>query len=73
MREILKTNNPVLLSYAEALLKDAAIEHAVFDSHMSIMDGSLGILPRRLMVEDEQFNRAHALLRAGLGAQALEP
>ena len=62
MRDVLKTNDLVLLNYAEALLSDAGIEAVVFDGHMSVMDGSLGILPRRLMVADEDFNRARALL-----------
>jgi hypothetical protein len=67
MREILKSNNHVLLDFAQALLRDANIAHEVFDTNMSIMDGSLGILPRRLMVADEDFNRARTLLRDGLG------
>jgi Putative prokaryotic signal transducing protein len=72
MREILKSNNPVLLSFAQALLSDANIAHEVFDTNMSIMDGSLGILPRRLMVDDDDFARAQTLLRDGLGKQALD-
>jgi Putative prokaryotic signal transducing protein len=72
MREILKSNNPVLLSFAQALLDNAHIAHEVFDTNMSIMDGSLGILPRRLMVTDEDFARARTLLREGLGEQALD-
>jgi hypothetical protein len=72
MREILKSNNPVLLSFAQALLSDADIAHEVFDTNMSIMDGSLGILPRRLMVADEDFTRARTLLRDGLGQQAVD-
>lgn len=66
MRDILKTNDPVLLNFAEAVLADAGIKAAVFDSHMSIMDGSLGILPRRLMVSDGDFNRAKAILSGAL-------
>ncbi len=66
MREVLKTNNAVLLNFAEVLLKDARIEAVVFDGHMSVMDGSLGILPRRLMVADEDFARAELLLEDGL-------
>lgn len=62
MRDVLKTNDMVLLNYAEALLADAGIEAVVFDGHMSVMDGSLGILPRRLMVADEDFARARGLL-----------
>jgi len=66
MREILKSNNPVDLSYAEAVLKDAGIQSVVFDDHMSVMDGSMVILPRRLMVSDEDAAAATALLKDAL-------
>lgn len=67
MRAVLKTNNPVQLDFAQALLRDAGIGAVVFDNDMSIMDGSLGILPRRLMVTDEDFTRAQGILRDELG------
>ena len=66
MRAVLKTNNPVQLNFAEVLLTDACLQYVVFDSEMSVMDGSLGILPRRLMVADEDFSRAQAILRNGM-------
>jgi hypothetical protein len=66
MRDVLKTNDPVLLNFAQVLLTDAGIMATVFDSHMSVMDGSLGILPRRLMVSDDDFQRAFDLLKASL-------
>jgi len=66
MRDVLKTNNPVLLNFAQALLSDAGIDAVVFDGHMSVIEGSLGILPRRLMVANEDFNRAEQLLKDGL-------
>ena len=66
MREVLKTNNAVLLNFAEALLADAGIQAVVFDTHMSIMDGSLGVLPRRLMVPEEDVVRANAVLGGAL-------
>lgn len=62
MRDVLKTNDMVLLNFAEAVLSNAGIEAVVFDGHMSVMDGSLGILPRRLMVADEDHGRAMAVL-----------
>jgi hypothetical protein len=67
MREVLKTNNPVELNFAEVVLTDAGIESVVFDTHMSILDGSMVILPRRLMVADEDADRASALLADALG------
>jgi hypothetical protein len=66
MREILKSNNPVDLSFAEAVLKDAGIQSVVFDENMSVLDGSMVILPRRLMVSDDDEDRAVALLRVAL-------
>jgi hypothetical protein len=66
MREVLKSNNPVELSFAEAVLKDSGIDSVVFDVNMSVLDGSMVILPRRLMVSDDDADRAVALLRDAL-------
>jgi len=63
MRVVLKSNNPVILSYATHVLEESGIEALVFDTHASIMDGSTIMVPRRLMVADEDFNRAEKLLR----------
>ena len=68
MREILKTNNPVELSFASAVLKEAGIEAAIFDTNMSVLDGSMVILPQRLMVADEDEERAKALLKDAFAA-----
>jgi len=62
MKELLRTNNLVYLSFAQVVLKDAGIESLLFDSHMSVMDGSIGALPRRLMVADQEFARAQKVL-----------
>lgn len=66
MREILKTNDLVLLDFARVLLADAGIAATIFDSHMSVTDGSLGILPRRLMVAEEDYARAERVLKEAL-------
>lgn len=63
MRPVLKTTDPVVLDYAVHILKQEGIGAVVFDTHASVMDGSMGFLPRRLMVLDEDFDRAQALLR----------
>ena len=63
MRELVRTNNAVLITAIEALLKAAAIPHVVLDQHMSVLEGSLGILPRRLMVADRDLFMARAILR----------
>jgi hypothetical protein len=68
LREIVRTNDPVLVSAIEALLKGANIRHMVLDQNMSVLEGSLGVLPRRVMVADEDAAPARRLLTdAGLG------
>ena len=63
MRPILSTNDPVRLSFIVALLADAGIETVVFDTHASVADGSIGAIPRRLMVDDDLHARATMILR----------
>ena len=63
MEEILRTNDPVLLSFATALLSGEDIEAHVFDVHMSVLEGSIGALPRRLMTLREHADRARMILR----------
>jgi hypothetical protein len=68
MRELILTNDLVLISYVEALLAGQGIEAVVFDRNMSLMEGSIGAFPRRLVVEDDVWHRASRILReAGLG------
>jgi hypothetical protein len=62
MRELLRTNDLVLLSYASHVLGEAGITSFVFDSHMSALEGSIGALPRRLMVEEDEYLRARRVL-----------
>jgi hypothetical protein len=68
MRELVRTNDPVLVSAVEALLKGAGIHHVVLDQNMSVLEGSLGVLPRRVMVGDGDAAVARQVLTdAGLG------
>ena len=68
MREIVRTNDAVLITAIEALLTGAGIHHMVLDRYMSVLEGSLGMLPRRILVDDDQVNRARRLLTdAGVG------
>ena len=63
MKTVMKTTDPVRLSYAVSLLEDAGIAHLVADQHMSAIEGSIGIFPRRLMVADEDEASAQAALK----------
>lgn len=68
MREVVRSNDPVRLSFLTALLAESGIEAVMMDLHASIMEGSIGALERRLMVLDEDYERARALLEeAGEG------
>lgn len=63
MKELLRTTDPVKLAMATALLEGEGITAFELDVHMSVLDGSLGILPRRLMVRDGDWFMAQAVLR----------
>jgi len=63
MRELLRTNDPSVIAFATALLEAEDIAAFQMDVHMSVLEGSLGILPRRLMVRDSDHYRATAILR----------
>jgi len=62
MKELLRTNDLVRLSWVEALLSDAGIECLVLDGHASLVEGSIGAIQRRLMVDDGDLQRAQALV-----------
>jgi tRNA1(Val) A37 N6-methylase TrmN6 len=73
VRELVRTNNAVLITAIEALLKAADIPSMVLDHHMSVLEGSLGMLPRRIVVDEEHLEVARQLLEdAGL-AHELRP
>lgn len=63
MRVVATSNNPVRLSFLRVLLADAGIEAVVLDAFASAMDGSIGAIPRRLMVADDDYPRASRVLR----------
>jgi hypothetical protein len=68
VRELVRTNDIVLLSAIGALLDGADIHHVVLDQNMSVIEGSLGVLARRILVSDEDNREARQLLTdAGLG------
>ncbi len=63
MKELLRTTDPTVIAFATALLDGEGITAFAMDVHMSILDGSLGILPQRLMVADRDLFMARAILR----------
>lgn len=70
MIELIRTNDVVTLSLAESLMKEAGIHCLVADQSMSVLEGSLGLLQRRLLVEERRSEEARAILRdAGLEAE----
>ena len=67
MEELLRSNNPVTLSFVESLMREAGIGVLVADQNMSIVEGSLGISPRRILVESDRLEQARRIVRdAGL-------
>lgn len=74
MLELIRTNNAVTISFIEALLRDAGIEYFVADQNMSIAEGSIGIFPRRILVDADEIDNAKRLLRdAGLEHELKAP
>lgn len=70
MKELLRSNDPVLLSFLNALLNDADIPFTIVDRNMSIIEGSIGILQQRVLVADDCLDAARRLVRdAGLEAE----
>jgi Putative prokaryotic signal transducing protein len=70
VHELVRTNNQVLISAISALLEEAGIPYFVLDQNMSVLEGSLGILPRRMMVAEGYADAARTLLtNAGFGGE----
>ncbi len=62
MRELIRTNDAALLSFLQAVLADAGVEAIVLDAHTSVIEGSAGAIPRRVMVADDELAAAERLL-----------
>lgn len=63
MKELLRTTDPTIIAYASALLQGEGIDCFPIDVHMSVLEGSVGVLPRRVMVRRQDHFRAEAILR----------
>jgi hypothetical protein len=68
MREILRSNDAVLISFAESVLRQAGIASFLADQHISVIEGSIGAFPRRLLVGKENW----AAARKELGLAGLD-
>jgi hypothetical protein len=62
MQELMRSNDMVLISFIGSLLDEAGIGHMVLDGNMSVMEGSLGIIPRRVLVEEGRLAHAKRLM-----------
>jgi hypothetical protein len=64
MEEVIRTNDPIVIAFATALLRAEDIDCFEFDVHTSVLEGSLGVLPRRVMVGRDDLDEARLILRA---------
>ena len=70
MKELLRSNEMVFLSWVEALLKSEGVETFILDGHMSVLEGSVSAIPRRIMVSEKDYHRARGVLHeSGEGAR----
>jgi hypothetical protein len=68
LRELVRTNDAVLISAIEALLKGAGIPHLLADQNISVLEGSIGAFQRRILVGEDEIDAARELLtEAGFG------
>ena len=63
MKELLRSTDPTIVAFASALLQGEDIDCFELDVNMSILEGGIGIFPRRVMVRDEEYDRAVRVMR----------
>ena len=63
MFEIMRSTDPTEIAFASALLSGEGIEVFVLDVHMSVLEGSIGVLPRRMLVRQADAAQARIVLR----------
>ncbi len=73
MRELLRSNEVVFLSWIQALLTSEGIEPVMFDTHTSVLEGSTWAIPRRVMVHDEDYRRARRWVTDSGDGDSLSP
>lgn len=62
MKTLVKSNNAVLIGFVRSLLNDAGIDHVLLDTNMSVLEGSIGILPQRIVVDEDDLAAARRVL-----------
>jgi hypothetical protein len=73
MREVLRTNDPVLINFVVVLLHDGGLEPLVVDQHTSAVEGSIGVLPRRILVASDELAQARRILTEADLSQWISP
>lgn len=63
MKELVRTTDPTIIAFVSAILQGEGIDCFPMDVHMSVLEGSIGVLPRRLMVQDADYDAASRVLR----------
>jgi len=63
MKELLRSTDPTIMAFATALLQGEDIDCFQMDVNMSILEGGIGIFPRRMMVRSEDYDRAARVMR----------
>lgn len=70
----MRSNDLVMISFVEALMREAGIGYFVADQHMSILEGSVGAIPRRVMVDADELNQARRIMKeCDLGKELKDP
>ena len=69
MKELLRTNDPVLITYIQSMLAESGIDCAVLDQHTSVLEGSIGAIPQRIMVLEQDLSQAKWIVNTADGLE----
>lgn len=74
MEELVRTNDLVLITLIEVLLKEQNVDYLILDQNMSVLEGSVGAIPRRIMVLSDELDRARRIMiEANIGMELEQP
>lgn len=62
MREVLRSNDPILINFVVVLLRDDGLSPMIVDEHTSAVEGSIGVIPRRILVASDELAQAKRVL-----------